>query len=158
MVISTCKNVTTDHAKPLKVLFYWLLNREEKWANIYGGQFPTTITNMFKTFFFWLPKQGKGGEVEIRVEKRKTKMRPWKAWGLLSQLCNENLEMCWCLNSNWSSEATKSVSNLQKSWYAEIKVRELEWCENFLHWGKWSPAFRTFPPSGAVIWLYGGVL
>lgn len=129
-----------------------------KSEQIYMGESFLPLSQTCSKHFFWLPKQGKGGEVEIRVEKRKTKMRPWKAWGLLSQLCNENLEMCWCLNSNWSSEATKSVSNLQKSWYAEIKVRELEWCENFLHWGKWSPAFRTFPPSGAVIWLYGGVL
>lgn len=157
MAIPSCKNVTTDHAKPLKILFYWLLNREEKWANIYGGKFPTTITNMFKTIFL-VAQTGKGRRSRNKCWKRKTKMRPWKAWGLLSQLCNENLEMCRCLSSNWSSEATKSVSNLQKSWYAEIKVRELEWCENFLQWGKWSPAFRTFPPSGAVTWLYGGVL
>ena len=106
MAIPTCKNVTTDHAKPLKVLFYWLVNREEKWANTYGGKLPAPITNIFNTYF-WLPKQGKGGEVEIRVEKRKTKMRPWQTWGLLSQLCNENVGMCWGLSSTWSSGSHK---------------------------------------------------
>ena len=29
-------------------------------------------------YVFLVAKQGKGGEVEIRVEKRKTKMRPWQ--------------------------------------------------------------------------------
>lgn len=72
MAILSCKNVTTDHAKPLKILFYWLLNREEKWATYMGESF-LPLSQTCSKQFFWLPKQGKGGEAEISVEKRKQK-------------------------------------------------------------------------------------
>ena len=42
------------------------------------GESYQPLPQTYSILFFWLPKQGKGREVEIRVEMGKTKMRPWK--------------------------------------------------------------------------------